>query len=458
MSWGAAEAARAQMGLSLAFHMVFAAVGVAMPALMVAAELRWRRTGEREWLDLARAWAQGTAVLFAVGAVSGTVLAFELWLLFPGLMSRFGAVLGPAFALEGVAFFSEAICLGLYLYGRERIGSRLHLATGFGVAVSGLASAALVTCANAWMQTPAAFALGEGGAVVAESSLAVFLSPYAPHLLVHSILAVYVATGCAVAAVHAVGLLRQPGRSFHRRALGLALWMVVPASLLQPLVGHWAGQRVARLQPLKLAAMEGQFETEAWAPLRLGGFPDHEARQTRWALELPGGLSFLAHDDPRAVVVGMEEFPPADWPSPVVHYAFQVMVAAGTYLALLSGLALGARLRRGEWPCSPRWLKAFVVAGPLGFVALETGWVVAEVGRQPWVVYGVQRTADTVTPVPGIGFTCALFALLYVGLGAATWTILRGLFAPTLAPSPAPAPEGSAPPEPAPEPDPGAAP
>lgn len=441
MGFSLSDAARAQMGLSLAFHIVFAAIGVAMPALMVGAEVCYRRTRQAVWLELARAWAQGTAVLFAVGAVSGTVLAFELWLLFPGLMARFGAVLGPGFALEGVAFFSEAICLGIYLYGRERTPPALHLLAGVGVALSGLASAVLVTFVNAWMQCPADFVLHPDGAVTPKGAWTVLRSPYAPHLLAHSILAVYAATGFAVAAVHAWGLLRQPGRAFHRAALSLALWMAVPAALLQPLVGHWAGHEVAELQPLKLAAMEGQFQTEAWAPLRLGGIPDHEARTTRWALELPGGLSLLAKNDPRAVVVGLEEFPPADWPSSAIHYCFQVMVGAGTWLAALSAWALLWRWRRGAWPEQPRFLRALLLSGPLGFLALETGWIVAEMGRQPWVVYGLQRTVATVTPVPGLELTCALFALLYVGLGAATWTVLRGLFAPTwLAGAPPPGP------------------
>ena len=445
MSWGAAEAARAQMGLSLAFHIVFAAVGVAMPALMVAAEVQWRRTGQAVWLELARAWAKGTAVLFAVGAVSGTVLSFELGLLFPGLMEKAGAVLGPAFALEGVAFFSEAICLGVYLYGRERAAPWVHLAAGVGVAVSGLASAGLVTCANAWMQAPVDVVPGPGGVLVPTHALAVFRSPAAPHLLVHSLLAVYVATGFAAGAVHAVGLLRRPESELHRRALSLCLWMAVPGALALPPVGHWAGQEAARLQPLKLAAMEGQYRTERWAPLRLGGFPDHAARRTRWALEVPGGLSFMVHDDPRGEVTGMEAFPPGDWPHPAVHLSFQVMVGAGSYLALLSAWGLVRRLRRGAWPETPRFLRGVVAAGPLAFLALEAGWIVTEMGRQPWAVHGLLRPRDVITPVPGIELSCLLYALVYLGLGAATWVVLRGLFAPTLVPSPTSAPDGEAP-------------
>lgn len=422
--------ARAQMAMSLGFHIVFAAVGVVMPALMVAAEARWLWTRDPQYRDLARAWAKGTAVLFAVGAVSGTVLSFELGLLFPGLMAKAGALIGPGFALEGVAFFTEAVFLGIYLYGWERVRPALHLAAGVVVAVAGVASAALVTLVNAWMQHPRGLRVDAAtGAWVDLDPAIALMNPYAVHELLHSIPAYYLSAALCAAGVHALGLLRAPGSGFHRKALGIALAVAAPAALVMPLTGHLAGQRVAELQPMKLAAMEGQFETQRGAPLRLGGFPDHEARRTDYALELPGGLSFLATNDLDGLVLGLEEFPREDWPHPLVHYAFQVMVGLGTALAGLLGFGLFMRLRRGAWPEHRRFLQAVIVGGPLAFVALEAGWVVAEVGRQPWAAYGLLRTNDLVTPMPNLIVPFLTIAVVYLFLGFSVVFVLRRIFA-----------------------------
>jgi len=423
------ELARAQMALSLMFHIVFAAVGVVMPALMVSAEWLGRRRRDEEYLELARAWARGTAVLFAVGAVSGTVLSFELGLLFPGLMDRAGPLIGPGFALEGVAFFLEAIFLGIYLYGWTRVSPRAHLAAGVGVALSGLASAALVTLVNAWMQAPRGFRIAPDGTWTGHDPLAALTPSYAVHELLHSLPAYYLATGLAAAAVHAVMLLRGASRrSFHRKALGIALGVSVPAALILPVTGHFAGERIARLQPLKLAAMESQFRTQRGAPLRIGGIPDEETREVRFALEIPGGLSFLATRSLDGEVRGLEEWPEEDWPHPVVHYAFQLMVGIGLLAAAVLGLAGLFRLRRGVWPEHPGFLRSLVALGPLGFVAVEAGWVLAEVGRQPWVVYGVLRTSEAVTPMPGLVVPFTTFTLVYLGLSAATVFVLLRIF------------------------------
>src|SRR5207302_4624187 len=270
--------ARAQMAVSLAFHIVFAAIGIALPLLMVLAELRWLRTRDPEYLDLAKRWSKGAAVLFAVGAVSGTVLSFELGLLFPTFMKHAGPLVSMPFSLEGFAFFTEAIFLGIYLYGWKRVPEKVHVAAGFAVAVSGAASALFVTTANAWMNAPRGFRV-EAGRFVDVDPLRAMATPFALHELVHGTLAAYLATGIAVAAVHAVLLLRNPGSGFHRKALSLALLMSAPSALLQPLTGHYAGQRVAVGQPAKLAAMEQLERTQARAPIHVG------------PLEIPGALS-----------------------------------------------------------------------------------------------------------------------------------------------------------------------
>jgi cytochrome d ubiquinol oxidase subunit I len=421
------------MALSLAFHIVFAAIGVAMPVLMVVADVMHRREGDATWLAINKAWAKGTAVLFAVGAVSGTVLSFELGLLFPGFMRHAGAIVGMPFSLEGFAFFLEAIFLGLYLYGRDKLPAKLHLATGVGVALAGLASLVFVMLVNAWMNAPTGFRVDPvTHQLIDIDPIAGMRSPFAAHEVLHMAFAAYMATGLGAASIHAFVLLRRGKNganvAFHRKALGVALALAIPATLAQPFLGHIAGGQVARLQPMKLAAMEGQFETQKGAPLRIGGLVDHAARKTRYAIEIPGGLSFIAFDDFGATVRGLEEFPEADWPSPVVHIAHQVMVGIGTTCAALAAWVVFAwwreRKRGGGVPLHPWLLRALVLAGPLGFVAIEAGWTVTEVGRQPWVIYGVLRTSQAVTPMPGLIVPFTTFTLLYCGLAAAVVAIL----------------------------------
>lgn len=416
--------ARWQMGLSLAFHIVFAVIGMAMPVMMVAAEVAWLRTGRREYLDLARRWARGTAVLFAVGAVSGTVLSFELGLLWPRFMAFAGPIVGMPFSLEGFAFFLEAIFLGLYLYGWNRLRPSAHVFAGVLVAVSGVLSGAFVVTANAWMNTPAGFET-VNGAVVAIDPWAAMFNPAAAAQVVHMLLAAYIAVGVGVAGIHARLLLRDAHDVFHRRAFVIALVVGMPAALLQPVSGDWAGKVVARTQPAKLAALEGHFETGPWAPLRIGGLPDVDARETRFAVEIPGGLSFLAHGDPAAVVTGLNDIPRGNWPPVLaVHLAFQLMVAIGTWLAVLA-LWSGWLAWRGRLFDSPRFLRAVFFSTTLGFIALEAGWMVTELGRQPWIVQGVMRTADAVTPMPGLLVPFVLFTTIYIGLAGVVIVAIR---------------------------------
>ncbi|HEY9478549.1 MAG TPA: cytochrome ubiquinol oxidase subunit I [Gemmatimonadaceae bacterium] len=410
-------AARSQMGMSLAFHIIFAVVGIGMPVLMVVAESRWRRTGDAIYLDLAKRWAKGTAVLFAVGAVSGTVLSFELGLLWPEFMRFGGAIIGMPFSLEGFAFFTEAIFLGVYLYGWDRIAAGAHIAAGVIVAISGAASAVFVVIANAWMNTPRGFDMLDGKPVNVDP-IAAMMTPAAFPQVLHMVLAAYAATGFAVAGIHAFLLLRDNRNAFHRRALSVALLVGVPAAIAQPFSGDISARYVARWQPAKLAAAEGQFRTEAGAPLRIGGIPNEAARETPFSLEIPRGLSLLAFHDPDAVVKGLDAFPEEDWPPvAVVHIAFQIMVGLGTFMALVSLWALVSRVRKREL-AENRWLlRGIAAAAPMGFICIEAGWTVTEVGRQPWIVYGIVRTADAVTPMPGLVVPFVTFTLLYCFLG-----------------------------------------
>jgi cytochrome d ubiquinol oxidase subunit I len=421
-------AARSQMAMSLAFHIVFSVIGIGLPLLMVIAEWRWMRTGDAVYLDLAKRWSKGAAILFAVGAVSGTVLSFELGLLWPNFMRFAGPIIGMPFSLEGFAFFTEAIFLGLYLYGWDRVSRGAHLFSGIVVALSGVLSGIFVVIANAWMNSPAGFDV-IGGKAVDVRPFAAMANAAAFSQTLHMTLAAYAATGFGVAGVHAILILRGNTGRFHRYALAVALVVGAPAAILQPLSGDISARYVAREQPVKLAAMEGHFETQRGAPLHIGGWPDVERRETRWAVKIPRALSLLAFHDPNASVRGLTEFPRDEWPPvAIVHVAFQVMVALGSFMALVSVWALWRwwRARDSEAITRSRLLlRALALATPMGFIAIEAGWTVTEVGRQPWIVYGILRTADAVTPMPGLIVPFLVFTLLYVLLGVIVVYMLR---------------------------------
>jgi cytochrome bd ubiquinol oxidase subunit I len=419
------DTARWLFGTSLAFHIVFAAVGVAMPLLMVLAEWRWRRTGSAAHLELARRWAKGTAILFAVGAVSGTVISFELGLLWPRFMAFAGPIIGMPFSLEGFAFFAEAIFLGIYLYGWERVSPRLHLASGVVVAASGALSAFFVTLANAWMNHPAGFDLALGRATSIDPLAAMFPPGWA-HEVIHVLLSSYAATGFAVAGIHAAKLRRSPESPFHRAALAIALSVGGAAALLQPLSGDLSARQVAETQPLKLAAAEAHFHTQRGAPLHIGGLPDPETGTTRFALEIPHGLSLLAFHDPDAEVKGLDAFPRDTWPDPVrVHLAFQAMVGLGSLLAAVALASAVLAWRARGVPTNRLLLTAIAVAGPCGFLALEAGWMVTEFGRQPFTIWGVMRTSEAVTPVGHLAAPFVAFSIVYVFLAVMVAVLLR---------------------------------
>jgi cytochrome bd ubiquinol oxidase subunit I len=417
-------AARSQMAMSLGFHIIFAVIGMGMPVLMVVAEHRWYHTRDPVFYALAQRWAKGTAILFAVGAVSGTVLSFELGLLWPTFMRLSGSVIGFPFSLEGFAFFTEAIFLGVYLYGWTRVSPRVHRAAGIIVAASGAASALFVVSANAWMNTPTGFRL-EGGRVVDVDPVAAMLNPASGPEILHMLVAAYAATGLVVAGVHALLLLRHPDNRFHQRALTVALLVGAPAAAVQPLSGDISARYVARWQPSKLAAMEGQFHSQRSAPLRIGGIPDENRADVRYAIEIPSALSLLAFHDRHAIVQGLDAVPRDQWPPvTIVHIAFDVMVLLGSYMAVVSLWALVLVLRGGALAHHTRLLKAIVAAGPMGFIAIEAGWIVTEVGRQPWIVYGLLRTSDAVTPMPHLVVPFVTFTVLYCLLGVVVALLL----------------------------------
>jgi len=433
--------ARAQMALSLAFHMIFAAAGIALPLLMLIAEGIWLRNRQPHYRQLAKKWAKATGLLFAVGAVSGTALSFELGLLWPVLMERTGSIIGPAFALEGFAFFIEAIFLGLYLYAWDRLSPLAHWLTGVPVALSGLLSGILVVAVNAWMQAPVGFDLDQAGHLINIDPWGTFRSPLWIPMSIHSSLSCYVAVCFAVAGIYAFGMLQGRREPYHRAALAIVMAVGTLTALLQPLSGDLSGRMVAKYQPVKLAAMEAHFHTQAGAPLTLGGIPNADGDGIRFGLEIPYGLSLLAFHDPQAVVVGLNDFPISERPNVLwVHLAFQVMVGCGSLLIALGVWYWWARWRRGE--LLGAWLlRTLVFGAPLGFLALEAGWFVTELGRQPWTVFHVLRTSEAVTPVDDVASSLLIFTVLYLGLAIALVFLLLQLARMPRAHEPAPAPQ-----------------
>ena len=423
--------ARSTMALSLGFHIIFASISMVLPIYMAFAHHRYLRDGKEVHLRLTRAWSKGAAVLFATGAVSGTALSFQLGLLWPGFMEHAGPIIGMPFSLEGAAFFLEAIFLGLFLYGWEKLPARLHWVCGVLVGVCGVASGVLVIAANGWMNSPTGFDWVAGKAINIDPWAAMFNRAW-PLQALHMLVAAIQATGFAAAGMHAWGLLHAKSeldQGFHREALRIILPLAVVASLVQPLVGDLSAKSVADRQPEKLAAMEAHFETEKGAGLWVGGIPDEETQTVRYGVKIPYALSFLAHGDPHAEVLGLEEFPQEEHPPvAVVHYAFQVMVGLGMVLLCVSLFWLFCTKWRPQLRLHPGFLKLLVLLTPAGFVALQAGWIVTEVGRQPWVLYRVIRTADAVTPVPGQAIMFASIATLYAFLGVTTFGVLYRLY------------------------------
>ncbi|WP_114789356.1 cytochrome ubiquinol oxidase subunit I [Niabella yanshanensis] len=417
-------AARSQMALSLGFHIIFACIGMIMPFFMAVSHYKWLKTGDTTYQNVTRAWSRGVAIFFATGAVSGTVLSFELGLLWPEFMKHAGPIFGMPFSLEGTAFFIEAIALGFYLYGWNRFNRWFHWFTGVVVGLSGLASGILVVAANAWMNSPTGFEYVNGQYINADPIAAMFNDAWLSQSI-HMVLAATVATSFAVAGVHALMILKGKNTQFHTKAFRIAAVFAAVSAILQPLSGDFSAKDVAKRQPAKLAAMEAHFKTEEKAALIIGGVPDEKTETVKYALKIPGALSFLAHGDFNTEVTGLDKIPKDERPPvAIVHYSFQVMVMLGVAMMLIALLYLFILWRKKNW-LQKRWLlKMFVLAIPAGFIAVEAGWMVTEVGRQPWIMYGFMRTADAVTPMPGIIYSFYIFTAVYLSLSIIVMILL----------------------------------
>ena len=422
-------AARYQMALSLGFHIILSCFGVAFPAMIYVVHRRGIRNDDAEALALAKKWGKAAAVLFAVGAVSGTILSFEMGLLWPGLMSRYGDVIGLPFAMEGIAFFLEAIFLGIYLYGWGRLEPEVHLRTLLPIMASGLFGTFCILTVNAWMNAPTGFTLLPDGTVTDVDPIgAMFNDALWPQFL-HMFVATYAVTGFLVAAVYAVGMLRGRRDRSHRMGFTVPFVFAAVAALFQPVIGHIAGTRLDTQQPSKLAAMELATVTETNAPVVIGGvLIDGELRG---GIKIPKLASLLAGNSFDTEIIGFDQIPDDEEPpANVVHFAFQAMIGAGTTMIGIAAWWAWRRRKYGDTDAvfeSPWFLRAAVAAGGLSVVALEAGWITTEVGRQPWIVYGVMKVDEAVTTNSGVWISLAAMVVIYTSMAIVAAKVLLGM-------------------------------
>jgi cytochrome d ubiquinol oxidase subunit I len=419
--------ARQMQALSFAVHIPLVCFGIALPPLLLYVEWLYLRTGDELYRRLARRWTRIMVALFAAGVVTGTILSFEMGLLWPNFTGTFGGVFGLGFAVEGFSFFMEAIFIGIYVYGWNRLSPRAHFASGMPIAVAGFVGSLMVIAVNGWMNHPSGFRLVNGKAVDVHPFQALFENSYLWHELIHMYVAAYMVTGFVLASAYALGRLRGRWGRYERTALAVALSAAALASVAQAFVGDWSGRDVAAAQPVKLAAFEGLGQTTKGAPVHILGWYTHG--HVEYGIPLPRLLSLLAFHSTNATVEGLDAVAPADRPPVnVVRIAFQTMVGIGSLLAALSVLFLFVRVRWKRLPESAWFYRALVVAGPLSLVALIAGWVVTEVGRQPWVVYHVMRTSQAVTGAGGIPVGYATLAVAYLALAVGVAWVLRRLY------------------------------
>jgi len=418
--------ARQMQALSFAVHIPLVCFGIAFPAMMLAMEGIGHRTGDPLYLTIARRWSRIMVALFAIGVITGTVLSFEMGLLWPNFTGTFGGVFGLGFAIEGFSFFLEAIFIAIYIYGWDRLSPRAHMLSAVPIVITGFTGSWMVIAVNAWMNHPGGFTLRDGKAVDVHPVHALFGNSYLWHELVHMYIAGYIVTGFAVAAAYAYGRLRGRWGRYERIALTVPLTVAALAAPIQVLVGDWAARDVAASQPTKLAALEGLSRTQRGAPEHLLGW--YHDGEVKFGIRIPKMLSLLSFHDPNAKVEGLDAVPPSQRPPVnVVRVAFQSMVGIGTALALLGAITLFWRWRRKALPDAPWFFLAVLAAGPLSYVALVCGWVTTEVGRQPWVVYRVMPTSEAVTGAGGIPIGYATLWIVYILVGVAVVWILRRL-------------------------------
>lgn len=426
----ALDLARIQFAFTISFHILFPAITIGLASYLAVLEFYWMRTKRPVYVDLYHFWLKIFAVTFGMGVVSGIVMAYQIGTNWSALSEFAGSIMGPILAYEVLtAFFLEAGFLGVMLFGWTRVGPQLHFLATCMVALGTLISATWILAANSWMQTPQGYAI-EGGRMVPADWLAIALNPSFPYRLLHMVVAAYLATALIVGATGAWQLLRGRDKPAVRKMLSMAMWMILIAAPIQAVIGDYHGLNTLKYQPAKLAAMEGHWQNEPGkaVPLLLFGIPDMEAEQTRYAVGIPHLGSVILTHSWNGQIPGLKEFAPEDRPnSLIVFWSFRLMVGLGLLMIALGVWSLLLR-RRARIFSSTRFLRAAVWMGPAGLVAIIAGWTTTEVGRQPWVVYGVMRTSDAVSPhgAGTLALTLALFVIAYIFVfGAGTGYLLR---------------------------------
>ncbi len=421
--------ARAQFAFTLGLHIILPAFSIGMASYLMVLEALWLRTGRRVYLDLYNYWLKMFAIGFAMGVVSGVVMSYEFGTNWSRFSDRAGPVIGPLMGYEVLtAFFLEAGFLGVMLFGLKRVGPALHFIASCAVAAGTLMSAFWILSANSWMQTPAGYAMTPDGRFEPANWWAVIFNPSFPYRFVHMVLACYLCVALLVGAVGAWHLIRDPQNQGARVMFSMAMWMAAIVAPLQLVAGDQHGENTARYQPAKVAAMEGDFETTPGSPLVLFGMPDADRDRTDFALNIPHAGAIIVTHHWNGAVRGLNEFPRQDWPPvAIVFWAFRAMVGLGLAMTALGWWSLGRRWRGLLY--RPGLLhRAAVLMGPAGFLALLSGWTVTEVGRQPFTVYGLMRTADSASPIAlsGVATSLAAFVVVYfIVFGAGFLFMLR---------------------------------
>jgi cytochrome d ubiquinol oxidase subunit I len=417
--------ARQMQALSFAAHIPLVCFGIAFPVMVLVMEWLGQRTGDPLYRTIARRWSRVMIALFAVGVITGTVLSFEMGILWPNFTATFGSVFGLGFSIEGFSFFMEAIFIGIYVYGWDRLSPRAHLLSGVPIVITGFLGSMMVIAVNSWMNHPSGFRMEGGRAVDINPWAALFGNSFLWHELIHMYLAAFMVSGFVVAGAYAVSRLRGNWGRYQRTAIVVPLTIAALVAPVQILVGDWAAREVTQHQPAKLAALEGLATTTEGATLHLLGWYDDG--QVKYGVGIPKLLSLLAHHDPNSTVTGLDAIPLDEQPPiNVVRISFQTMVGIGVMLAALGAVTLLARVRLRRLPRSRLFYAALAAAGPLSCVALIAGWVTTEVGRQPWVVYKTMRTEEAVTDAGGVPFGYAALWILYLAVGAGVvWLLWR---------------------------------
>jgi cytochrome bd ubiquinol oxidase subunit I len=413
--------------LTLAFHIIFATIGVGVPVMISIAEWLGIKRNDPHYLLLARRWARGFVITVAVGVVTGTCIGLQLSLLWPNFMKIAGQVISLPLFMETFAFFFEAIFLGIYLYTWDRFKNKMyHWVLSIPIIIGSSASAFFITTVNAFMNTPQGFKL-ENGVITHIEPLVAMFNPATPTKVLHVLTSAYLTSACVLAAITAWAMLKGKRDEYYKKALKLTMTATFIFAVLTAVVGDLSAKFLANYQPEKLAAAEWHFETEKDADLILFGYLD-ENNEVKKAIRIPKALSFLAHGDVNAEVIGLNEFPKDEIPPLWVHYMFDLMVVVGFYTVFVSLLYI-IFMKSKRWNEHNKWLLwAIVAGGPLSMLAIEFGWIFAEVGRQPWILRGYMKVSEGATTSEHVGLMFILFLVLYIVLAWICTSVLLRMF------------------------------